>query len=51
MRPRDIWGRYIKTSFKNSDIFGGKTPPSRNPRERYIDNKKEGNSTQKILGQ
>ena len=43
MRPRDIRGRYIKTSFKNYDIFGGKTPPSRNHGEIYLGNKRKGN--------
>ena len=46
MRPRDNIGRYVKI---NSDIFGNKTPPLTNPRDRYTGKKIEGNSTQKSV--
>ena len=46
MRPRDSRGRYFKI---NLDIFGNKTPPLNNPRDRYIGKKTEGNSTQKYV--
>ena len=52
MRSRDNRGRYTKISSQNFHIFGEKNPSSsRNPREWYISNQKEGNNTQKILGQ
>ena len=46
MRPRDSRGRYVKI---NSDIFGNKTPPLTNPRDRYTGKKTKGNSTQKSV--
>ena len=46
MRHRDSRGRYVKT---NSDIFGNKTPPLTNPRDRYTGKNTEGNSTQKSV--
>ena len=46
MRPRDSRGRYVKI---HSDIFGNKTPPLTNPRDRYTGKKIEGNSIQKYV--
>ena len=44
MRPRDSKGRYNKI---HSDIFGNKTPPFTNPRDRNTGNEIESNNTQK----
>ena len=46
MRPRDSRGRYVKI---HSDIFGNKTPPLTNPRDRYTGKDTEGISTQKSV--
>ena len=46
MRPRDSRCRYVKI---HSDIFGNKTPPLTNPRDRYTCKEIEGNSTQKYV--
>ena len=46
MRPRDSKGRYIKI---HSDIFGNRTPPLTNPRDRNTDKEIESNNTQKSV--
>ena len=46
MRPRDSRGRYVKI---HSDIFGNKTPPLTNPRDRYRGKETKENSTQKSV--
>ena len=46
MRPRDSRGRYVKIHL---DIFGNKTPPLTNPRDRYTGKEIEGNNTQKSV--
>ena len=46
MRPRYSRGKYVKI---NSYIFGNKTPPLTNLRDRYTSKKAEGNSTQKYV--
>ena len=46
MRPRDSKGRYIKI---HSDIFGNKTPPLTNPRDRNTIKEIERNNTQKFV--
>ena len=46
MRPRDSRGRYVKI---HSDIFGNKTPPLTNPRDRYTGKETEGIGTQKSI--
>ena len=46
MRPRDSRGRYVKI---HSDLFGNKTPPLTNPRDRYTSKEIEGISTQKSV--
>ena len=46
MRPRDSKGRYIKI---HSDLFGNKTPPLTNPRDRNTDNEIERNNTKKSV--
>ena len=43
MRPRDSKGRYIKI---HSDLFGNKTPPLTNPRDRNTSKEIESNNTQ-----
>ena len=46
MRPRDSKGRYIKI---HSNIFGNKTPPLTNPRDRNTNNEIERNNTKKSV--
>ena len=46
MRPRDSKGRYIKI---HSDLFGNKTPPLTNPRDRNTNKEIESNNTQKSM--
>ena len=46
MRPRDSKGRYIKI---HSYLFGNKTPPLTNPRDRNTGKEIESNNTQKSV--
>ena len=46
MRPRDSKGRYIKI---HSNLFGNKTPPFTNPRDRNTSNEIERNNNKKSV--
>ena len=46
MRPKDTKGRYIKI---HSDLFGYKTPPLTNSRDRNTGKEIESNNTQKLV--